>query len=131
MSVVRAPRTHNNARPVIALLALFAVSFGLRFYAASALHFDGLYGQDPYAYYNYGYQIREAVAQLKMPGPFYWPLGYPVVVAIGFALSGEQPLGPQLLTMLAGAGISVMAFLLTVEVSRACGQSKRAARLAW
>ncbi|HVO42761.1 MAG TPA: hypothetical protein VMT34_09065, partial [Aggregatilineales bacterium] len=68
-------------RPLRYIL-LFGVSLALRGYLALALHFDGLYGQDAYAYYTYGQQLRTAAAQFQPSPHFYWPLGYPVLVAL-------------------------------------------------
>ncbi len=120
----------RRARAACALILLFAVSLGLRVYPVLALHFDGLYGQDPYAYYSYGQQVRDAVARFQLPGHFYWPLGYPALVALGFTITGEQPLGPQVVSLVAGAAVSVLAFLITVEAALQMGQTARFARLA-
>jgi len=93
-------------------LALFGISFALKVFMAAALHFDGLYGQDAFAYYSYGQQIRTAIAHFQMPGHFYWPLGYPALAALSFGLVGERPLGPQLVSLIAGALVSVFAYLM-------------------
>ena len=120
----------GRSRAALALILLFAISLGLRLYPVLVLHFDGLYGQDPYAYYSYGQQVREAVARLQLPGMFFWPLGYPALVALGFTLTGEQPFGPQWVSLIAGAMVSVLAFLIAAEVARQTRQSARFARVA-
>ncbi len=120
----------RRSRTAIALGLLFVASLMLRVYPVIALHFDGLYGQDPYAYYSYGQQVRDAVIHLRLPGPFYWPLGYPALVALSFVATGEQALGPQIVSLIAGALVSVLAFLLAHEVARRGGYSPRTARLA-
>jgi hypothetical protein len=52
--------------------------------------FDGRYGQDPYAYFDYGVVVLpHAILHGAGLTPMYWPLGYPALVAL-FAL----PLGP-------------------------------------
>ncbi len=104
-------------RRPIAILALFGLSFVLRLWMALALRFDGLYGQDAYAYFSYGQQIRAAVARFQLPGHFYWPLGYPALAALSFTLLGEQPLGPQLVSLFAGAATSVLAYLIAVTAA--------------
>lgn len=43
--------------------------------------FDGLYGQDPFAYYDYAQQLRATLFVGLTPPPFYWPPGYPLLVA--------------------------------------------------
>ena len=41
--------------------------------------FDGLYGQDPFAYYDYATgPLRSALLALQLPPPFTWPPGYPL-----------------------------------------------------
>jgi hypothetical protein len=116
--------------PAAGLIGLFTVSLVIRVYPAWVLHFDGLYGQDAYAYYDYGHQLREAITHLQLPGHFYWPLGYPALVALGFTFTGEQALGPQIVSLLVGAAVSVFAFLLTVEIAQEIGPDRRFARVA-
>src|SRR5450631_1599340 len=95
------------------LIGLFGISLAIRAYAALSLHFDGLYGQDAYAYYSYGQQLGDALAHFHLPGHFYWPLGYPALVLLGFIFTGQQALGPQIMSMIAGALVSILTFLLT------------------
>ncbi|MCC7449533.1 MAG: glycosyltransferase family 39 protein [Anaerolineae bacterium] len=114
----------------VALLALFTISLIIRVYPTVALRFDGLYGQDPYAYYSYGQQVRDSASRLQLPGKFYWPLGYPALVALGFILTNDQPLGPQMVTLMAGAAVSVLTFLLTFELARSSSRSQPFARIA-
>ncbi|MEP7287344.1 MAG: glycosyltransferase family 39 protein [Chloroflexota bacterium] len=116
--MVRFSRATSAHRAAIALIALFAVSLGLRVFAAQALQFDGLYGQDAYAYYSYGQQLREALAQFHLPSGFYFPLGYPALVALGFTITGQQPFSAQIVSLLAGAAVSIFALLLTMEIAR-------------
>jgi len=120
----------TRLRYILALLLLFTISLIIRVYPAVVLRFDGLYGQDPYAYYSYGQQVRDSVSRLQLPGKFYWPLGYPALVALGFKLTNDQPLGPQIVTLMAGAAVSVLTFLLAFELARSSGSSGRFARIA-
>jgi len=53
--------------------------------------FDGLYGQDAFAYYGYALQLRTALAGLHPPPPFFWPVGYPALVARRWRSSGRSP----------------------------------------
>lgn len=105
-------------RAALALILLFAVSLALRLYPVLALRFDGLYGQDPFAYYSYGQQLVAAVSSHQLQGPFYWPFGYPALVALGFVIAGDQPLGPQAVSLIAGALISVFAYLIASEITQ-------------
>ena len=40
--------------------------------------FDGLYGQDAYAYLDYAGALRTALLNGSPPPPFFWPIGYPL-----------------------------------------------------
>ena len=44
--------------------------------------FDGLYGQDPFAYLDYAAAFKAALAQGQWPPPFFWPIGYPMLIAV-------------------------------------------------
>lgn len=96
------------------LLLVFAISLGVRF--AFARGFDGLYGQDAYAYYNYAREFRQAVDEHRSPEPFFWPLGYPVLLALSFALFGTVPLTAQALTLLLGALLSPLVYILARQL---------------
>lgn len=65
------------------LLALFAASLSLYLTPALRFGFDGLYGQDAYAYLDYA--RGPLTTRLFDPGPlppFFWPPGYPLLVAL-------------------------------------------------
>ena len=79
--------------------------------------FDGMYGQDSFAYVNYASgPLADALRRLDMPPDFLWPPGYPLLAAIvGLFL----PLGPtaaQVVSLLAGALVPVFVALLGREV---------------
>ncbi|HSN76950.1 MAG TPA: DUF2723 domain-containing protein [Anaerolineae bacterium] len=79
--------------------------------------FDGLYGQDPYAYFDYATGLlRQALLQLQPPPPFTWPPGYPLVVALASLLSGVTPRAGQSVSLLAGALTPIFTALLAYEV---------------
>ena len=64
---------------LILLLALPILLVGV----AVLPRFDGLYGQDPFAYYDYATgPLRSALLALQLPPPFTWPPGYPLLVAL-------------------------------------------------
>jgi len=78
--------------------------------------FDGLYGQDAFAYYDYAVQLWESVRHLRFPPPFYWPVGYPSLVAAGFTLTGLSPLSGQIVSTLAGTGVVVLTYVLARDL---------------
>jgi len=66
--------------------------------------FDGLYGMDSYEYYRYSISLKEFFLHGDDPGSFFWPVGYPILIAI---LSFLMPVSfaGQLLSILCLIGI--------------------------
>ncbi|HET8627533.1 MAG TPA: hypothetical protein VFL91_08945, partial [Thermomicrobiales bacterium] len=84
---------------------------------AAAGRFDGLYGQDPYAYYDYAVgPLRASLLHLRPPPAFYWPPGYPLLVALASFVVGARPLAGQIVSLVAGGLAAVFAALLAHEV---------------
>ncbi len=79
--------------------------------------FDGLYGQDAYAYFFYAREFFANVTRLQSPPPFWWPLGYPALLSVGFLLGGVNAAAAQAITVLSSALVPVFAFLLTHEAA--------------
>ena len=103
-----APRRHRWA----ALLVLVPV-------AALCLlgRFDGLYGQDPYFYFDYATgPARASLLALKPLPPFFWPPGYPLLVAAASLFLGITPLAGQLVSLVMGAAAVLFTGLLAEEV---------------
>ena len=81
--------------------------------------FDGLYGQDAFAYFEYGTgPLRAAVVhgRLAAPPAFFWPPGYPTLVALASLVVGPGPLAGQLTSLLMGALVPVFTALLAREL---------------
>ncbi len=79
--------------------------------------FDGLYGQDPYAYYDYASgPLRAALLALRLPPPFTWPPGYPLLTALASLPLGATPRAGQGVSLLAGALVPAFTALLAFEV---------------
>lgn len=79
-------------------------------------NFDGLYGQDPFAYYDYATgPLRQALLQGEPFPPFFWPPGYPLLVALTSFLLGPTPLAGQFISLLAGALLPLFTTLLARE----------------
>ncbi len=79
--------------------------------------FDGLYGQDAYAYYDYAvHSVRQSILQREPLGPFFWPPGYPLLVAVSSFAFGQAPLAGQLVSLLMGAAVPVLTALLVREL---------------
>jgi 4-amino-4-deoxy-L-arabinose transferase-like glycosyltransferase len=79
--------------------------------------FDGLYGQDPFAYYDYATgPLRQSLLHLVPPPPFFWPPGYPLLVVLTSLAVGATPLAGQLVSLVAGGLVPVFTALLAREV---------------
>lgn len=88
--------------------------------------FDGLYGQDPFAYYDYATgPLRESFLRLKPPPPFFWPPGYPLLVALVSLAVGPVPLAGQLVSVIAGGLVPVFTTLLARVVWEPSGQRSK------
>ena len=62
--------------------------------------FDGLYGQDAYAYFDYATQsVRQSILHLTPLDAFFWPPGYPILVALASLAIGPVPLAGQLVDL--------------------------------
>ncbi|MFN8542390.1 MAG: hypothetical protein U0232_33545, partial [Thermomicrobiales bacterium] len=110
------PSRPHALTPSPALVALIPLILLIPALYALARHFDGLYGQDPFAYYDYAIgPLRAALAQPALPPPYYYPPGYPLLVTLATYLVGTRPLAGQLVSLLAGALVPLLTALLAHE----------------
>jgi hypothetical protein len=112
-----------RAAPLCAILAL---ALGARLWALWSLRFDGLYGEDPYAYYYHGLALWRDHALsyhwpwLPAPTRLYWPLGEPTLVALFMAAVGSPSVAAALsVSVLAGLGVVALTYLLALRVAGA------------
>lgn len=100
-------------------LVLFLLALTIRVAAILYWQFDGLYGQDPYAYYQQAVAISQNLPQGQPPpGDFFWPNGYPLLVAGLMVLVGPSALAGQLAALLCGALLAPLAYLLSRDLWR-------------
>lgn len=79
--------------------------------------FDGLYGQDAFAYYGYAVgPLRESILRFAAPPPFFWPPGYPLLVALVSLVIGPSPLAGQIVSLTAAGLVPVFTALLAREL---------------
>ena len=97
--------------------ALFAFALLVRVLAIGLTQFDGLYGQDAFAYYDYARDLWQRVHVLQAPAPFWWPLGYPALVALAFNLGGFTPLAAQAVSVLSGALVAPLVYWWVREMA--------------
>jgi 4-amino-4-deoxy-L-arabinose transferase-like glycosyltransferase len=84
---------------------------------AAVRGFDGLYGQDAYAYFDYGaVSVRQSILHLAPLEAFFWPPGYPLLVALASMMLGPVPLAGQVVSLLMGALVPIFTTLLVREL---------------
>lgn len=100
-------------RPMRIGLVLFLVALSIRVVAVLVTGFDGLYGQDAFAYYDQAVAIAHRVPRGESPpSDFFWPNGYPAVAALFMWLVGQRPAAAQLVSVLSGAALAPLTYLL-------------------
>ncbi len=80
--------------------------------------FNGLYGQDPYAYYDYamGNSLIADLIHFRPLPPFFWPPGYPLLISFAALFIGPSPLAGQLVSLFMGIAAGLATALLAREV---------------
>ena len=78
---------------MMSAIGLFTLALLVRLAALNIWRFDGLYGQDAYAYLQQSAAIAERLpAGHPPPADFFWPNGYPFLVAALMGLVGPVAL---------------------------------------
>lgn len=93
-------------------LLLFLFSLFVRLITIRLFQFDGLYGQDSFAYYEYALALRQALLAGQLPPAFFWPIGYPALIVMTTAVFGITPAAGQLVSVVAGAAIAPLVYLI-------------------
>ncbi len=79
--------------------------------------FDGLYGQDAYAYFDYATEsVCRSILHAAPLEAFFWPPGYPLLVALTSLVVGPSPLAGQVVSLVMGALVAVFTALLVREI---------------
>jgi 4-amino-4-deoxy-L-arabinose transferase-like glycosyltransferase len=95
------------------VLLLFLLALAIRLSVVLLWQFDGLYGQDAYAYFHQALAITENLPQGQLPPTdFFWPNGYPLLMAFFTLFVGQTAWAGQLAALLSGAALSSLVFLL-------------------
>jgi len=79
--------------------------------------FDGLYGQDAYAYFDYSTgSVRQSILHWSALESFFWPPGYPILVALASLVTGPVPLAGQAVSLVMGGLVPFFTVLLVGEL---------------
>lgn len=86
--------------------------------------FNGLYGQDPFAYYDFGMgPLRHSLLKGVPLTAMFWPLGYPVLITLTSFVLGPITAAGQLVNVLAGAATVCFTYLLGRDLLLQAGAS--------
>jgi hypothetical protein len=94
---------------IIALLS--GVGLAIRLLWTVPTGFDGFYGQDAYAYSDFARNL----ALGQPPGELFWPVGYPLILGVGYALFGFA-IG-QAINILFGVCLSPLVYILSRQLA--------------
>src|SRR5262249_46137421 len=72
---------------------------------------------DAYAYYSYARDLFSALTHLQPPPSFWWPLGYPLLLNLGFLFGGVNVASAQAITVLCGALVAPLAYAIAHEIA--------------
>jgi 4-amino-4-deoxy-L-arabinose transferase-like glycosyltransferase len=103
--------------PIKTALLLFLLALTIRLAVIFFWQFDGLYGQDAYAYFQQATAITKNLPQGQAPpADFFWPNGYPLLIAFFMLFVGQDAWAGQLATLLSGALLPPLAYLLSRDL---------------
>jgi hypothetical protein len=122
--VARGPSLGQGVLLVAALAVVPALGLALR------AGFDGLYGQDAFAYSDYALgPVRDwlRAGQPSAPPTFYWPPGYPILVALASFALGARPLAGQVVSLLAAGVAACATAILASDVARELDRERESA----
>lgn len=98
-------------------LVLFIIALIIRLATAQFWQFDGLYGQDAFAYLDQAIAITKNLPQGQPPpADFFWPNGYPLVIAFFSLLFGPTTFAGQIPALLCGALLAPLTYLLCQDL---------------
>jgi 4-amino-4-deoxy-L-arabinose transferase-like glycosyltransferase len=96
---------------------LFAVALLVRLAAIWIWRFDGLYGQDAFAYYGQAVAIAQGLPEGGLPPrDFFWPNGYPLLAGLLMGMLGRGEFAAQLVSVICGAALAPLVYGLSYEL---------------
>ncbi|MDQ7034946.1 MAG: phospholipid carrier-dependent glycosyltransferase [Anaerolineae bacterium] len=105
-----------NKRDYVLSAFLFSVALLLRLYWVQTTGFNGLYGQDAYAYFDFAIELQQALLEWRLPTAFFWPLGYPSLLATLFSFFGASAAVGQVINLVLGSMLAVLVYILTRQL---------------
>jgi len=105
--------------------ALVLLALGVAMIAVTG--FDGLYGQDAFAYHDRAQEIAASVQARRIPPPALFPDGYPTVVAAFILLGAPAASSAQVTSLVAGMVVVLLTFLLARDLLVEAGHDRQGA----
>jgi hypothetical protein len=99
-------------------LVPFAVAMGVAAATSVCFPFDGLYGQDAFAYFRYARALWPHVLGGAPLPDLYWPIGYPATVALLLPLAGGGPAAGQIVNAVSCGWAAAATALLVQGLQR-------------
>ncbi len=107
----------TKSRAIIALALPSLITWLVGAFLILDSGFNGLYGQDAYAYYDYAIgPLRASLLAGESPPPFYWPPGFPLLVALISFVVGVTPRAGQVVSLAAGGLVPLFTALLAARL---------------
>lgn len=100
---------------ILTALLLFILALIIRVGIIAHYQFDGLYGQDAYAYYDFGGDLLYFLRTFNPPPPFFWSIGYPSLLATGFLIAGTSEWVALSISLLMGALLAPLVYGLGLQ----------------
>jgi hypothetical protein len=98
------------------------LALALRLHVIRHLDFDGLYGQDSFAYFYHGFALWHNHALeyhwpwLPTPTRLFWPMGFPTLLGLGFLIVGHASANAaQIITLCGGLAITALTYGLALR----------------
>ena len=114
-SRTRNPLETGSSGWLLAGIALTALL--IRLATIGFWQFDGLYGQDSFAYLKQGFAIAENVSLGKLPPQdFFWPNGFPLFIALSSLIVGKTAMAGQAVSLISGSLLPLLVYLLTRDL---------------
>ena len=134
---MQSPKKHPSIERIWPIALILALSAGFVTCLLALFPYDGLYGQDSYAYYGQSFAWwRELAGERQPPNGLYssqefrWPVGYHLHIMLGFLLGGTGAWGGWALNIAMTAATPTLVYLLSSSVwSSASGNPRSAFRI--
>ena len=96
-----------------AALLIAGVAVAAALAARLAWPFDGLYGQDAFAYFRFARALWPWLLRGEPLPIYYWPAGYPLLVALVMLFANWSSAAGQAVSIASSAGAGGLTFLLS------------------